>query len=52
MNSLFELGIGKYGHRLEIKSAIESLFPNLLREVGNEEKMMIDDNRSSMYVSG
>jgi len=49
LNSLkLDLGIKKYGHRLEIKVAIKRLYPSLLGQDGGEESNMIDKNRSNM----
>jgi len=47
----YDLGIMKCGHRLEIKEAIEHLFPDALREVTRVENEMMDKYKSSMCES-
>jgi len=48
MDSLkYALGILKWGHRIEIKEAIERLYPNALREVIRVENEIMDKNKSS-----
>jgi len=47
----YELGIMKYGHRLDIKEAIEHLYPDALREVTRVENEIMDKNKISMCES-